>query len=235
MMDHWRKALLWSVNVISFVLQRYHTPTRSKSRSASVEERGDSETPPHWKEEMKKTKAYQPPSLERWTRGDRWLFWGFFWKYDLLRMSCLIRSFLLHTSFDLPDCMNTLQADGITEVTLRGPTPQNIHPTAAQRGLARGDSWRKRRRKPNTRRRPKNVNTARRSAPRSKLAVITDQREKSLCLQRESPEDPVLHPVSPQIDMSHQSGGGAILLCLSETPGPIPDRTRPVVPDLEGG
>uniref|UniRef100_H3D5C1 peptidylprolyl isomerase n=1 Tax=Tetraodon nigroviridis TaxID=99883 RepID=H3D5C1_TETNG len=50
---------------------RYHTPTRSKSRSASVEERADSETPPHWKEEMKKTKVYQPPSLERWSRGDR--------------------------------------------------------------------------------------------------------------------------------------------------------------------
>ncbi|XP_071341236.1 NK-tumor recognition protein isoform X2 [Trachinotus anak] len=52
---------------------RYHTPTRSKSRSASVEERGSSETPPHWKEEMKRTKVYQPPSMERWSKGDnRW-------------------------------------------------------------------------------------------------------------------------------------------------------------------
>ncbi|XP_029979174.1 NK-tumor recognition protein isoform X2 [Sphaeramia orbicularis] len=51
---------------------RYHTPTRSKSRSASVEERGSSETPPHWKEEMKRTKVYQPPSVERWTKGDKW-------------------------------------------------------------------------------------------------------------------------------------------------------------------
>ncbi|XP_029313188.1 LOW QUALITY PROTEIN: NK-tumor recognition protein [Cottoperca gobio] len=50
---------------------RYHTPTRSKSRSASVEERGSSETPPHWKEEMKRTKVYQPPSIERWTKGDK--------------------------------------------------------------------------------------------------------------------------------------------------------------------
>ncbi|XP_047423893.1 NK-tumor recognition protein isoform X2 [Mugil cephalus] len=50
---------------------RYHTPTRSKSRSASVEERGSSETPPHWKEEMKKTKMYQPPSVERWSKGDK--------------------------------------------------------------------------------------------------------------------------------------------------------------------
>ncbi|XP_034415525.1 NK-tumor recognition protein isoform X2 [Cyclopterus lumpus] len=50
---------------------RYHTPTRSKSRSASVEERGNSETPPHWKEEMKRTKVYQPPSIERWSKGDK--------------------------------------------------------------------------------------------------------------------------------------------------------------------
>ncbi|XP_034562216.1 NK-tumor recognition protein isoform X2 [Notolabrus celidotus] len=50
---------------------RYHTPTRSKSRSASVEEQGSSETPPHWKEEMKRTKAYQPPSIERWSKGDK--------------------------------------------------------------------------------------------------------------------------------------------------------------------
>ncbi|XP_075994260.1 NK-tumor recognition protein isoform X2 [Genypterus blacodes] len=51
---------------------RYHTPTRSKSRSASLE-RGSSETPPHWKEEMKRTKVYQPPNVERWSKGDnRW-------------------------------------------------------------------------------------------------------------------------------------------------------------------
>ncbi|KAK5897849.1 hypothetical protein CgunFtcFv8_015315 [Champsocephalus gunnari] len=50
---------------------RYHTPTMSKSRSASVEERGSSETPPHWKEEMKRTKVYQPPSVERWSKGDK--------------------------------------------------------------------------------------------------------------------------------------------------------------------
>ncbi|XP_072234745.1 NK-tumor recognition protein isoform X2 [Leuresthes tenuis] len=50
---------------------RYHTPTRSKSRSASVEERGSSETPPHWKEEMTRTKIYQPPSMERWSKGDK--------------------------------------------------------------------------------------------------------------------------------------------------------------------
>ncbi|KAM6900141.1 NK-tumor recognition protein isoform 2-T2 [Xenentodon cancila] len=49
---------------------RYHTPTRSKSRSASVE-RGSSETPPHWKEEMTRTKTYQPPNMERWSKGDK--------------------------------------------------------------------------------------------------------------------------------------------------------------------
>lgn len=131
--------------------------------------------------------------------------------------------------------MNILQADGMAEVTLRGPAPQNTHQTTAQRGPARGDSRRRRRRKPNTRRRPKNVNTARRSAPRSKLVAVTDQREKGLCPQRESPEDPILHPVAPQLGMRHQSGGGTIPLCLSETPGPIPGHTRPVIPDPEGG
>lgn len=51
--------------------QRYHTPTRSKSRSASVEQRGDSETPPHWKEEMKRTKVCPQPTVEKWSKGDK--------------------------------------------------------------------------------------------------------------------------------------------------------------------
>lgn len=131
--------------------------------------------------------------------------------------------------------MKTLQADGMTGVILRGPVPQNAHQSTAQRGPARGDSRRKRGRKPNTRRRPKNGNAARRSTPRSKLVVIADQKEKGLCLQRESPEDPVLRPIAPQIGMRHQSGGGAILLCLSETAALIPDHTRPVIPHPEGG
>ncbi|XP_075906643.1 NK-tumor recognition protein isoform X2 [Nelusetta ayraudi] len=50
---------------------RYHTPTRSKSRSASVEQRGDSETPPHWKEEMKRTKVCPQPTVEKWSKGDK--------------------------------------------------------------------------------------------------------------------------------------------------------------------
>ncbi|MEQ2264462.1 hypothetical protein XENORESO_007937, partial [Xenotaenia resolanae] len=49
---------------------RYHTPTRSKSRSTSVEERGGSETPPHWKVETKRTKVFPPLSPERWSKGD---------------------------------------------------------------------------------------------------------------------------------------------------------------------
>uniref|UniRef100_A0A3Q3IUG7 Natural killer cell triggering receptor n=1 Tax=Monopterus albus TaxID=43700 RepID=A0A3Q3IUG7_MONAL len=33
--------------------------------------RGSSETPPHWKEEMKRTKVYQLPSTEKWSKGDK--------------------------------------------------------------------------------------------------------------------------------------------------------------------
>ncbi|XP_012735608.2 NK-tumor recognition protein isoform X1 [Fundulus heteroclitus] len=50
---------------------RYHTPTRSKSRSTSVEEREGSETPPHWKVETKRTKVFPPLSPERWSKGDK--------------------------------------------------------------------------------------------------------------------------------------------------------------------
>lgn len=131
--------------------------------------------------------------------------------------------------------MNTLQADGMTEVTPRGPAPRNTRRSAAQRGPARGGSRRKRRRKPSTRRRPKNVNTARRSAPRPKRKAITGQRGNGRCLQRGSPGNPVLHPIAPQIGISHQAGGGATPLCLSEAPGLTPDHTRPVIPDPEGG
>lgn len=60
-----------------FPLQRYHTPPRSKSRSESEGERGSSETPPHWKEEMQRTKAYQPPSVERWSKGERFVLTPF--------------------------------------------------------------------------------------------------------------------------------------------------------------
>ncbi|XP_058879379.1 NK-tumor recognition protein-like isoform X2 [Acipenser ruthenus] len=52
---------------------RYHTPPRSRSRSQSQDGDEDekiSETPPHWKEEMQRTKIYQPPSEEKWSKGD---------------------------------------------------------------------------------------------------------------------------------------------------------------------
>ncbi|XP_026872002.2 NK-tumor recognition protein isoform X2 [Electrophorus electricus] len=53
-------------------IMRYHTPPRSKSQSESEEEGGSSETPPHWKEEMQRTKTYQPPSTEKWSKGEQW-------------------------------------------------------------------------------------------------------------------------------------------------------------------
>lgn len=150
-------------------------------------------------------------------------------------MSRLVWFFSLHASFDLAGWTNTLRADGTTEVTPRGPAPRNSRRSAAHGGPARGGSRRKRRRKPSARRRPKNVNTARRSAPRPKRKAITGRRGNGRCLQRGSPGDPVLHPVAPQIGISHQAGGGAAPLCLSGAPGPTPDRTRPVIPDPEGG
>ncbi|XP_041421686.1 NK-tumor recognition protein isoform X2 [Xenopus laevis] len=50
---------------------RYHTPPRSKSRSESEGEGESSETPPHWKEEMQRLRAYKPSSGEKWSKGDK--------------------------------------------------------------------------------------------------------------------------------------------------------------------
>ncbi|XP_060036364.1 NK-tumor recognition protein isoform X3 [Erinaceus europaeus] len=49
---------------------RYHTPPRSRSCSESDDD-GSSETPPHWKEEMQRWRAYRPPSGEKWSKGDK--------------------------------------------------------------------------------------------------------------------------------------------------------------------
>ncbi|XP_048190654.1 NK-tumor recognition protein isoform X2 [Perognathus longimembris pacificus] len=49
---------------------RYHTPPRSRSCSES-EDDDSSETPPHWKEEMQRLRAYRPPSGEKWSKGDK--------------------------------------------------------------------------------------------------------------------------------------------------------------------
>lgn len=162
--------------------QRYHTPTRSKSRSASVEERGSSETPPHWKEEMKRTKIYQPPSIERWSKGD---------KYDqvfsFLTLNTSFPSICFHASFGLTDWMTIPQADGTTEATLRGPSLQSTPQTAAWRGPASAANRRRRRRNLNTRKRPKSGNITRRRVPRANIK--TSQMEKGLCLQRKGSEN----------------------------------------------
>nr|XP_033787677.1 NK-tumor recognition protein isoform X2 [Geotrypetes seraphini] len=49
---------------------RYHTPPRSRSCSDSKDDES-SETPPHWKEEMERLRAYRPPSGEKWSKGDK--------------------------------------------------------------------------------------------------------------------------------------------------------------------
>lgn len=131
--------------------------------------------------------------------------------------------------------MTILQADGTTEVTLHGPGQQNTPQIAALKGPASSANRGSKRRKPNTRRRPKNVNAARRRARRTKPESITCQRAKGQCLQRESPEDPVLHPAPPQISVTHQLVGGGGPRRLTETHGPTLDPTHLVSPDLEGG
>ncbi|XP_066483025.1 NK-tumor recognition protein isoform X2 [Tiliqua scincoides] len=49
---------------------RYHTPPGSCSCSESDNDES-SETPPHWKEEMQRLRAYRPPSGEKWSKGDK--------------------------------------------------------------------------------------------------------------------------------------------------------------------
>ncbi len=130
--------------------------------------------------------------------------------------------------------MTIPQADGTTEATLRGPGLRSTPQIAAPRGPATAASRRKRRRKPNTRRRPKNVSVARRRAPRANLKSLTCRRVKGQCLQRGSPEDPVLRPTPLQI-VIRQLGGDGGPHCLSEICGPTLDPTHPVTPDQEGG
>lgn len=128
--------------------------------------------------------------------------------------------------------MTILQADGATEATLHGPDHQSTPQAAALRGRASTAKRGKRRRKPNTRR-PKNVNVARRRVPRTKLKSLTCQRAKDPCLQKESPEDPILHPFP--LNIIHQLEGGPGSHCLSEGRGPTLGPTHPVGQDLEGG
>lgn len=131
--------------------------------------------------------------------------------------------------------MTIPQADGMTEATPHGPGLQNTLQTAAQRGPASAANRRKRRRKPNARRKPKNANTARRRAPRANLKRLTCQRVKGQCPQEESPEDPVLHPAALQITIIRQLERGGGPRCLSETRGPTLDPTHPANQDQERG
>ena len=55
---------------LTLFLKRYHTPPRSRSCSESDDD-DSSETPPHWKEEMQRLRAYRPPSGEKWSKGDK--------------------------------------------------------------------------------------------------------------------------------------------------------------------
>lgn len=132
--------------------------------------------------------------------------------------------------------MTILQADGMTEVTLRGPGLQSIPQTAALRGPVSAASRRRQRRNLNTRRRPKNGSMARRRVPRANHKSLTSQMGKGQYLQREHSEDRVL-----QLDLLQV----CIILHTKGDGGPqghtgIPDPTLgltvgPVVPDLEKG
>lgn len=129
--------------------------------------------------------------------------------------------------------MTILQADGTTEVTLHGPVHQNTPQNAALGGPAGAANRGKRRRKPSTGKRPENVNMARKRALRTKLTSITCQRVNGL--QRESLEDPALHPALYHIDITHQLREKGNPLSPSGTRGPTLDPTHPVHPDPEGG
>ena len=133
--------------------------------------------------------------------------------------------------------MTIPQADGNTEVTLHGPDQhlQNTLQTTASRGPACATSKRKKRRKPNTKRRPKDGNTARKRVPRTKFNRLTFQRVKGQRHQEESLEDRVLCLVPLQVSAIQQLRGGAGPHGLSETHDPTLDLIHPVDPGHEGG
>ncbi len=130
--------------------------------------------------------------------------------------------------------MTILQADGRTEATLRGLDLRTTLQTAALKGPAHAVNRRKEGRKPNTRKRPKNINTARRRAPRTNQRSATCLKGKGQFLPKESPEDPLLDLIPLQISIIHHLVGDGGPRCLSETRGPTLDPTHPVSPDLEG-
>lgn len=133
--------------------------------------------------------------------------------------------------------MTIPQADGMTEATLHGPALPSTLQTAALRGPACAASKRKRRKKLNTRRRPKNVNMTRRRAPRTNLKSPSYQRVKDQVLQEGdlSPECPVLHLVPLRVSGIRHLREDDRPRCLTETPDLTLDPTHPVDLDLEGG
>lgn len=120
-------------------------------------------------------------------------------------------------------------------MTLCGPGLLNTPQIAALRGPVSATNRRREKRKQNTRRSPKNVNTARRRAPRTSLRNVTCQRVKGQSLQREIPEDLVLEPAPLHTSIIRHRGGDGGLHCPSGTHGPTLDPTHPVSLDLEGG
>lgn len=126
--------------------------------------------------------------------------------------------------------MSVPEADGVTEVTLRGPGLQNTRQDAAQRDPACAAKRRRRRKGANTRRSPKNVNVARRRATRTNLKSPVLQWVKGRCLQK---NHPVLRLVPlPVSDVC--LGGAARPRCPPESRDLTPG-THLVDPDLEGG
>lgn len=129
--------------------------------------------------------------------------------------------------------MTIPQADGRTEATLHGPGLQSTPRTTALRGPASGGNRKKRRRNPNTRRRPKNANMARRRTPRPNLRNLTHQMARGRCPQEGSPEGPALQLIHLQAGIIRQPGGDGGP--RSETHAPTRGPTPPVSPDLVGG
>lgn len=110
--------------------------------------------------------------------------------------------------------MTIRQPDGMAEVTPHGPGQKNTLQTVALTGQACAANRKKRRKKPNTRRRPKNGNMARRRAPRVNIDSLTCQRVKGQSHQEESLGDPVLHLVLLQVSIIRQLGRDGGPLCL---------------------
>lgn len=119
-------------------------------------------------------------------------------------------------------------------MTLHGPGLQITLQTAALRGRVHAASRRRRRKKPSIKRRPKNVNMARKKAPRTNLKSLSHQRLKDQYHQGKglSPGCLVLLLIPLQVsDIRHRRGDDS----PTEIHGLTPDPTHPADPDLERG